>query len=446
MTMDRKHPRGQRRQAAFLCAAVLFIALPFAPAAARVAPGPLPQGFVLGFSQGADEAVPLLEQLGIGWCRMAITLPDLTPEVIEPQLRLRDVLGNETRVRELSRRCDWSRSDRRIADRLAHGLRPIPIVGHGYKEYYAAIDGRPAYPDRLGRDHYLAQMYWSVRATVERYDGDGVDDAPGGLVIKVWQLENELNQAGLTAAWGWREPGWVAGLNSAWADWDFLTKLLETLHRAVKDADPEALTLMNFHTDVPDRISRLGHAPGWREAVRQWKGDMEIIGFDAYPNYYVADPVRGAKVGELVRMIRVAAPGMPVWGIEVDYPSGPAERGFTPEKQAQFLRESYRAARAAGAAGYFKFCVTGPERHETEITARDLEALAKVVPLWEQGRLGALFRWAIVRPRYIQYHFLDVMRTVEGYWGMVTPDGGPKPAWQVMQEIAAEVDAENAAQ
>ena len=385
---------GRHRWAAFYIPAILFCILPLAPAAARPAPGPMPRGFVLGVSQGADEAVPFMEQLGIGWCRIAITLPDLTPEVVEPGLRLRDVAGNEARVRELSRHCDWSRSDRRIADRLAHGLRPIPIVGHGYKQFYARVHGKPATPDRLGRDHYLAQMYWSVRATVERYDGDGIDDAPGGLVIKVWQLENELNQAGLTAAWGWREPAGVAGLDSAWSDWRFLTRLLETLHRAVKDADPEALTFMNFHTDVPAKISRIGGAPGWLEAVRQWRDDMEIIGFDAYPNYYVADPVRGKQVGEVVRMIREAAPGMPVWGVEIDYPAGPAERGFSPEKQAQFLRESYVAARAEGAGGYFKFCVIDRGVEVAKITPADVAALNKVVPLWEQGRVGALLGWA----------------------------------------------------
>jgi hypothetical protein len=418
--------------------AAIALARP-APAWAKEAPGPIPRGFVLGISQGAEKAAPFLEELGIGWTRIAITLNELTPEVLEPRLRLADVLGNTAKVRELSARCDWRRADRRIADLLARGIRPIPIVGHGYKQFYARVGGKPAHPDRLGRDHYLAQMYWSVRATVERYDGDGIDDAPG-LVLKVWQLENELNQAGLTAAWGWREPGWVSGLGSAWSDWGFLTELLRTLHRAAKDADPQALTFMNFHTDVPDNISRLARAPGWLEAVRRWKGDMEIVGFDSYPNYYVADPVRGEAVGEVVRKIKAAAPGMPVWGIEIDYPSGPAERGFTPEKQAQFLRESFDAARAAGADGYFKFHVTGDDTHDTEITPRDLQSLATVVPLWESGRLGRLFCWALLRPAYVKNHFLDLIRTVEGYWGMIGPTGAKKPAYFTMQEIVREVN------
>lgn len=423
-----------------LCFVLLIIPLPLS-AGERSAPGPFPEGFVLGVSQGDDKAVPYLEELGIGWNRIGIPLSQLTPELIEPGLRLKDVMGNEEKVRELSSRANWEASDQRIRSLLAHSIRPVPIVGHGYKQFYAKVNGQSAHPDRIGRDHYLAQMYWSVRATVERYDGDGVDDAPG-IVIKVWQLENELNQAGLTAGWGWREPTWIRGLVSAWNDWGFLTRLLKTLHQAVMDADPEALTFMNFHTDVPDNISRLVGARPWLQAVQQWKGYMEIIGFDAYPNYYSPDPVRGAVIGERARLIKEAT-NMPVWVIETDYPAGPAERGFTPEKQAEFLRTSFDAARAAGVDGYFKFYMIGSDSHDTEITEQDLENLAAIVPLWENGKTLKLLDWGILHAGYVNSHFLDVVKTVEGYWGMVSPPGEKKPAFQVMRDIADEVAAQN---
>ncbi len=416
---------------------LLVFLLGAGPGAAADAPGPMPRGFVLGVSQGDEKAVPYLQELGLGWNRIGIPLRALTPELIEPGLRPSDVMGNAARVRALARRVDWSATDERMRSLIRRGIRPVPIVGHGYKQFYARINGEDAYPDRIGRDHYLAQMYWSVRATVERYDGDGVDDADG-IVIKVWQLENELNQAGLTAAWGWREPSWLGGLSSAWNDWGFLTRLLDTLHRAVKDADPEALTFMNFHTDVPDDISRLMGARPWLDAVKEWKGRMEIIGFDAYPNYYAADPVRGDVVGERTRLIKEASGGMPVWVIETDYPTGPAERGFTPEKQAAFLRTSYDSARAAGVSGYFKFYMIGSDTHDTAITEQDLKNLATVVPLWEGGHTFKLFTWALFHLGYVNSHFLDVVKTVEGYWGMVAPEGEPKPAFFVMQDIARE--------
>ena len=435
--MSRAYNQLFRARHFILSGLIIFLVLASGPAGAAGAPGPVPHGFVLGVSQGDDKIVPYLQELGLGWKRIAIPLSRLTPELIEPGLKLSDVMGNASKVRELSRRADWAQTDRRIRSLLDDGIRPIPIVGHGYKQFHARIGGEDAFPDRIGRDHYLAQMYWSVRATVERYDGDGVDDADG-IVLKVWQLENELNQAGLTAAWGWREPSWLSGLHCAWNDWGFLTRLLDTLHRAAKDADPEALTFMNFHTDVPDNISRLMGARPWLDAVREWKGLMEIIGFDAYPNYYIADPVRGEVVGGRTLLIKEATGGMPVWVIETDYPAGPASRGFTPEKQAEFVRGSYDSARAAGADGYYKFYMIGADANDTEITDQDLKNHAVVVPLWEGGHSLRLFNWALFRLGYVNSHFLDVVKSVEGYWGMVTPEGEKKPAYNVMRDIARE--------
>jgi hypothetical protein len=55
---------------------------------------------------------------------------------------------------------------------------------------------------------------------------------------------------------------------------------------------------------------------------------MDIIGFDAYPNYYMSEPVGGEVVGERVTTLLNAACGKPVIAMEVGYPSGPAELGY----------------------------------------------------------------------------------------------------------------------
>ena len=49
----------------------------------------------------------------------------------------------------------------------------------------------------------LADYAAFVRAVVERYDGDGVDDAPGSPQVRFFQLWNEPN---LKSEWGWEEP------------------------------------------------------------------------------------------------------------------------------------------------------------------------------------------------------------------------------------------------
>ena len=123
-----------------------------------------------------------------------------------------------------------------------------------------------------------------------------IDDAPSGLRIPFWQTENELNQAFFTAIFGWRHPALFGAFGSAWTDWAFVTDILETLRLAVKDADPTALTTMNFHTDVHPGLNHYFDNPGWQEAVVQWRDLMDVISFDAYPNYYRSSPPDGWAV------------------------------------------------------------------------------------------------------------------------------------------------------
>ncbi len=413
--------------------AIMFVLALLLPAAASGS-SPAADGFILGVSQGASEAIPVMRELGIKWGRMSISWNDVTPGIEEPFPRLDDVIDSREAVIEFSRGVDWTDADRRLRYRLENGITPIPIIGSGWHTSYPRYKGAKAHPEAVGPEHYLAFMYIYVRSTVERYDGDGFLDAED-IVIKLWQTENELNQAGLTAAWGWRDPTWFKGLRSSWNDWDWLTRLLGILYRAVHDADPEAITYMNFHTDIHPRMNRLFGSPHWEQAVRDWKDLMDVIGFDAYPNYYTADPVRGEVVGERVARIKELAPGKKVMVIEVDYPYAPAVRGFSPEKQARFLGASYEAARQAGADGYFKFRVMDPGKHEVDITEKDLANLEKIVPWYEQGKMWRLLFWALPRYAYVRDHFLDVLKSVEGNWGVIDQHGNKLPAYYVLEDM-----------
>jgi len=392
--------------------------------------------FIFGICQGDERALPYLIDLGIKWARVNISWKEVMPELKAPLLTLKHLQAHpEELVEELSQKTDWSKIDHKLKILLENHIQPVPIVGHGYRWNYSRYQGKSAHPDRIGRDQYLAYMYLYTRAVVERYDGDGYLDAPG-IRIKIWQIENELNQAGLTAGWGWREPEWIAGLFSAWANWDFLTRLLQTLHQAVKDADPQAKTFMNFHTDIPPKLSRFLRDPDWLEAIDRWKDYMEIIAFDAYPNYYSPEPVRGEEIAKRIEQIREIVGNKPIIIAEIDYPSGPVERGFTPEKQAEFLKASYQSARKAGASGYFKLAITGPDSHPVKITEKDLKVLKKIIPWWEQEKVGRLFFWALFHSGYIKNHFLEVIKSVEGYWGVVSPEGEKKPGYFVLKELA----------
>jgi hypothetical protein len=67
-----------------------------------------------------------------------------------------------------------------------------------------------------------------VEAAVERYDGDGTDDAPAGLVVKYWEFYNEPDAGSSPSGGGWGEYG------TRYAD------MLKAVYPVVKAADSEA--------------------------------------------------------------------------------------------------------------------------------------------------------------------------------------------------------------
>jgi len=81
-------------------------------------------------------------------------------------------------------RYDWAATDRWLAAAARRELNVLMTV-------------RVANPVYRARPGYLPQnlrAYTTFLAkAVERYDGDGTDDAPGSPVVSVWQIENEVD-------------------------------------------------------------------------------------------------------------------------------------------------------------------------------------------------------------------------------------------------------------
>ncbi len=394
--------------------------------------------FILGVVQAGEMAATWLPELGIHWSRPTISWRTVMPVVSDLTLSLQDVLDHPEMVDDFIDNANWDGADNHMRLLIGAGIQPFPVIGHGYTSAHSLIDGEPASPDRIGRDTYLAYMYLYTRALVERYDGDGYKDAEG-IVVKFWQTENELNQALLTAAWGWRTPSWLDALSSAWADWDFLTELLALLYRSVHDADPEAITTQNIHTDVHPNVNRMIFQKTWIEAATDWREHMDLIGFDAYLNYYVAEPVMGYKVGDHVRALQEASCGKPVIGMEIGYPTGPAQLGYTWENQAQYINDALTSAYEAGAVGYFQFGLKSADSHGVDISPQDAATLEMVGHWWHDGDALLMLIWALWNLDYIQDHFLRVIQSVEGYWGVVGPGDVRKDSFAVLQSLAEEI-------
>lgn len=399
-------------------------------------PVELPE-FLFGLSQVPADGIAIAHEVGARYLRPTLSWRTVEPTVVAEGLTLSAVRSDPDGIAQWSATRDWSSFDQRLEEIVNAGLVPVPIVGHGYTPTLPLLGGVPAAPDVLGREEYLARQYRFVRALVERYDGDGIDDAPSGLRIDLWQTENELNQAFFTAIFGWRHPAVIDAFGSAWQDWGFVTRILVTLRLAVKDADPTALTTMNFHTDVHPGINENFGMPGWIESVRQWRGLMDVVSFDAYPNYYRSTPPDGNAVGERAAIVAARSCGQPVVVMETGYPTGPAEAGFDETQQAQFVRDAFDSSVAAGVRGFFLFGARTSETHAATITPYDLEQIELLASFLESGDAPALLAYAFTNLEYVQNQLAGVVQAVEGYWGLYRADGSEKPSLQVMRDIGA---------
>lgn len=391
--------------------------------------------FQFGLSQVPADAIAIAQDVGAKYLRPTLSWRAIEPAVEPTGLTVDAVRADPVLVSQYLASHDWTSFDDRLGAIASAGLVPVPIVGHGYTGTLPLRDGTPAAPDVLGREEYLARQYLFTRAVVERYDGDGVDDSPLGLRIPLWQTENELNQAFFTAIFGWRHPAYFEALGSAWYDFDYLTRLLHTLRQAVKDADPTALTTMNFHSDVHPDLNLYFRQPGWLSAIVLWRTEMDVVSFDAYPNYYRSTPPSGAAVGERAAQVATLTCGMPVVVMETGYPSAPEEAGFDEEKQARFIRDAFDSAVAAGVRGFFFFGARTPETHAATITPEDLVAIDQLAGWIETGDAASLLSYAIANAAYLQGHLAQVVQAVEGHWGLYRADGTEKPGLDVLRDI-----------
>ena len=126
---------------------------------------------------------------------------------------------------------DGAAADAFLARVLGAGLEPLVMIGPWPGNAPAAVTASYMPHDR---DAYAA---W-VRATVERYDGDGTDDAPGiGRGVHAWEIDNEPDLHHTTPPRGSKVM--IDDFESA-ADY---AKVAAATQDAIFAADPGALVL-----------------------------------------------------------------------------------------------------------------------------------------------------------------------------------------------------------
>ncbi|MFQ6607174.1 MAG: T9SS type A sorting domain-containing protein [Fidelibacterota bacterium] len=318
--------------------------------------------------QRVDAAFNLMDSLSINGFRMEtfwsrvqtqaymgenLNPADVTPEMIE------DFLADPVYWNDM----EFSAIFDILDESVARGLTPFMAIGVGHQDRppktAEGLTIAPASPEwslpenyvAVPPETYLYNLKIYAHATVRKY----------ASYVDVWQAENELNAAAFAAA----SPDWWRK-GDFWLDRDFRNQVMDILVEAIHTEDPTALITHDLHM------------LGFMEALEDWVDDLDIIGFNYYPNQAWALPNMGFSVGEYVWAVRRALAGLgyagkPVWLIESGFPgielNDPPDTlslaedmiYFSENRQDQYITEALSSAVDNGINGFFYFSLTAEE-------------------------------------------------------------------------------------
>lgn len=207
-----------------------------------------------GSTAPSNPYVPFLLESNASWVRVPIRWSAVEPNYSNPPSY------------------DWSTVDSALA--VAAQGSPWIIATIEYAPSWAADSPRaPIYPSQLPA---FARF---VEALVERYDGDGNQDAPGNPVVKYWEFYNEPDSS--SDYW---IPGW--GNNGA-----AYAQMLQTVYPAVKRANSRAQVV--FGGIAYDWWYAADGGPGpfvesFLDDVLQAGGGpfFDVMNFHSYPGFW----------------------------------------------------------------------------------------------------------------------------------------------------------------
>lgn len=215
----------------------------------------------------------------------------------------------------------------------------------------AEVQGNPAWAADLpgGPPRDLDTLAQFMAAAVERYDGDGVADAPGSPIVRYWELYNEPDNTDFALAREGR--GWGAWGRSG-AEY---ARMLKRVYPVVKLASPGAQVLFGgvahdnfleesgpFNAAFVDDVLAAGAGPYF-----------DIMNFHYYPLYAPRwAPFGPGPIGKAAAIRRkLAAHGVvkPMMITEAGTWSaaGPPYPSATPADQARYVPQVYAQALAA---------------------------------------------------------------------------------------------------
>jgi hypothetical protein len=279
-----------------------------------------------GDSGPASDYYPFLKNSGSTWVRVPISWAGVEPEETIPPSY------------------SWESADRALsAARIDSGSLSLIATIVTNPDWAATYANGPINIDDL--DSFAA----FVEAAVERYDGDGFEDAPGSPDVKHWEFYNEPDDV-LEPRWG------NAG--------DEYANMLSTVFPAVKSADPSAQVLIGglaydwfdyqggrFNRQFLDDVLAFDGGVG---------GDyFDLMNFHIYPlfwNNWTDHESPGLLEKSVYIMDKLASYGYPDKGLVIteagwhsNVPENPGAPAGDPEDQARFVVELFTQSMAADA-------------------------------------------------------------------------------------------------
>jgi hypothetical protein len=400
----------------------------------------------LPFMYGADSRsnvdAHLLTKMGATHVRVYATWKDIqktvTKETLNTTITVEWLRKNSDFIDKWSSSRTWSYLDSYVDGVVGAGLAPIIEIGEGTIDCLPTFvsNGTLCDPNVIGKNTYLAYMYLQGRAIVRRYKH----------ACTMYQIENELNEARFESWAGIRRSAGFFKPN-LWGDWDFLTELLRTLAKSVKDEDSSLLVTHNFHTDIPKEVHTVLNTPGYFvEAAQNWSSILDLVAIDAYPNYFTPTPSRGSIVGNRVHELRQVLPAtQPVYVQETGYSvtnvtSPPAIFDYSEQMQAQYFEDAYRSSVAGGAIGFFPFMVI-PERGRQlppgGYTDEDVKVFTLLSNLAQTLNVTEGLNWIQQKDsiHYLTSRFAQVEQASEDGWGLLREDSSYRPAYYALQRL-----------
>lgn len=276
-------------------------------------------------SSKIPQQVAQAQELGVCWMRVNFYWDRIEPVKTNP------------------RSYDWQTVDTPVLSLTMAGIQPLGLV-LANPAWAAAYPGGPVTDTQDMLDFLVA--------AAERYDGDGISDAPGSPLVSTWEMYNEPDNQweGYAVKRGW---GYWGGQGEAYA------QFLAQARQAIRSANPEARLAFGglAHEDIGSNIYDLDFPATVFGYIRDHPGEyFDLFNFHFFPLfgsvYKSWGPDIIGKANHFRELMEQHGQSWPMIVTEAGYwsysdalPQG-WQSGY--EEQARYVPQLYSRSAAAG--------------------------------------------------------------------------------------------------